>query len=247
MDLFSRKVIFKAMVGSHNYNLANKESDVDYKVFVAPTFEDLYKNKEYHKSIISHSDGNDYDAHDIRKLTNLFYKANINFLEVLASKDIQLETDAEEILKIMSMKNEIFKMNLPYLYNACFGMHLTKFKQLEKGTEGTQHLVDKYGYDTKQATHAFRVLKFLKDFHDGSYNNFEEAIWYDGEDLELMLKIRHGGFTLEEYKEFVLDYKDNVVNPLKDEYYSQKPNDELKEEIDTLLMKYIKKEITNND
>ena len=42
-----RKVVFKALVGSHNYNLNDETSDKDYKYFVLPTFDDLYTGKMF--------------------------------------------------------------------------------------------------------------------------------------------------------------------------------------------------------
>lgn len=77
------KEIFRALVGSHNYNLNTETSDYDYKVFVAPTFDDLYFNKQYSKSIIGEEQ--DLDIHDVRKVSNLWWKANVNFLEVTNS------------------------------------------------------------------------------------------------------------------------------------------------------------------
>ena len=44
MELGNRKFAFKSLVGSHNYNLNIETSDKDYKVFVFPTFDDLYFN-----------------------------------------------------------------------------------------------------------------------------------------------------------------------------------------------------------
>lgn len=86
MDFGGRKEIFRALVGSHNYNMNTPESDKDYKIFVAPTFNDLYFNKSYSNFIIGETE--DYDIHDVRKLSNLLWKSNVNFMEVLFSEDI---------------------------------------------------------------------------------------------------------------------------------------------------------------
>ena len=83
MDLGGRKELFRALVGSHNYN-NTPESDKDYKIFIAPTFDDLYFNKQFSNSIIGETE--DYDIHDIRKVSHLWWKANVNFIEVLFSK-----------------------------------------------------------------------------------------------------------------------------------------------------------------
>ena len=43
MKYADRQWLIKALVGSHNYNLNTETSDKDYKVFVLPTFNELYK------------------------------------------------------------------------------------------------------------------------------------------------------------------------------------------------------------
>lgn len=142
-----RKEIFRALVGSHNYNLNTETSDYDYKVFIAPTFDDLYANERYSKSIIG--EDMDLDIHDVRKVSNLWWKANVNFIEVLFSKEVYygltIKDETVELLdKIFAMRNDIAKMNLPYLYNACVGMYFTKMKNIHKLTNG----VNCYSEDT---------------------------------------------------------------------------------------------------
>ncbi|WP_206706321.1 zinc ribbon domain-containing protein [Anoxybacillus flavithermus] len=79
----NRKVSFKALVGSYNYNLQTESSDKDYKVFFLPSFEGLYSGEKYSKSITS--DTEDIEYHDVRKLSDMLRKSNVNFLEVLFS------------------------------------------------------------------------------------------------------------------------------------------------------------------
>ena len=49
----NRVSVLKALVGSHNYNLNTPESDKDYKLFVLPTYDDLYERKDYSVSVES--------------------------------------------------------------------------------------------------------------------------------------------------------------------------------------------------
>jgi len=207
-----RKVAFKALVGSHNYNLNDETSDRDYKFFVLPTFDDLYDNRYY--SLPSQvSEELDYDVHDFRKIPQLWYKANINFLEVLYSKEVSmldwlrdwntpLNVSAgivSKINEIFAMKEEIARMNLPYLYHACKGMHFNKMSYLYKGTKGTMPLVKQFGYDTKQALHAYRVLDFIVRLHDANFD-FPTAMKYEGADRDFMLSIKQGCFSDRDFK-----------------------------------------------
>ena len=250
MDLGGRKELFRALVGSHNYNLNTPESDKDYKIFIAPTFDDLYFNKQFSKSYIGETE--DYDVHDIRKVSSLFWKANVNFLEVLFSEDIQLKYDVKNgtqthkyLNDIFAMKNDIARMNLPYLYDACIGMHITKKKQIDKGTSGTQHLVDKYGYDTKQAMHSIRILNFLRRFADNEFTDFKQAIWYmeDEGNKEYLLDMKKGNCAKEEYY-FVSEYYLNMIEQdYKDKYKVQKADVETNNTLIDLVKKIVKMQL----
>lgn len=238
-----RPMVLKALVGSHNYNLATPESDRDYKVFILPTFEDLYKGKQYSKQIIT--DTEDNDIHDVRKLSGLFYKANLNFLEVLVSNEtIMAKSGYPEMRQIMGMKDEIVKMNLPYLYNACYGMHRNKMSLLNKGTEGTMHLVEAYGFDTKQALHAYRCEKVIVDFAESEFTDFKGALQYSGADLEFMMELRHGEMEQEVFEKFMQHYHDSQFAHLKELYHSQPVNEELRVHIEELTMQMVKNHIT---
>lgn len=237
IDFGGRKEIFRALVGSHNYNMNNSESDKDFKVFVMPVFKDLYNGKQFSKLYIS--DTEDLDVHDIRKLSNLLWKSNINFMEILFSEEFIINEDLDNRTKeiisfFLNNKNEIARMNLPYLWNACIGMHLTKKKQIDKGTEGTQHLVAKFGYDTKQAMHSLRVLLVLQRYADNNFTDFKKAIWFnDGEnDRDFLMLVRNGYFNKEEILVIAKNLLSSIEDNYRDKYSSQLPNSYL---LDTMM------------
>lgn len=239
----NRQIAFKALVGSHNYNLNTPESDKDYKVFVIPTFDDLYHNKQYSNSVIGEEA--DYDYHDIRKLVNLFWKSNVNFIEVLYSKDIILSGESwidGYIKSIFEQKESLVRMNLPYLYRACKGMYFNKIKYLDKGTEGTKHLVEKYGYDTKQALHAFRILDFIERFAETDFNDFQYAMTYNDNERDNMLVIKDGLYSRNEYIEMVNNQFDRFEK-LEDLYLSQKEDIELKEKLEQVIYDLVRMNI----
>lgn len=233
MDV-ERKILFQALVGSHNYDLNDEQSDVDYKIFTLPTFDDLYSGNLYSKSEIGITA--DYDMHDVRKLTQLLWKSNINFVEVLFSKEIlinkeELHPESLRVLNILfDMRESLARMNLPYLYNACVGMHYSKMKNLYTGTSGTKHLVEEFGWDTKQGLHSYRVLDFLSRYADNDFQDFQQAICYSDspESQTLLMNIKHGAISIDEFlklvenKKFTLDqfykvkYQKHIVTANKD-------------------------------
>ena len=233
MYLKNRKIALKSLFGSHNYNLNDEQSDYDYKYFIFPTFDDLYTGKMFSTS---HIGVIDYDVHDIRKLVDLFWKANINFLEVLYSKEFAC---VDEIKGIIFMRDKIVTMNLPYLYSACKGMHFEKMKNLIKGTEGTKHLVSQYGYDTKQAMHAYRVLDFCIRFAETDFTDFEKALRYTDNEAKELLYIKNGKFSLDDFQ-YISNGLYEQFKKEEELYKSHKPDEETKEKLYNLVKKIIK-------
>jgi predicted nucleotidyltransferase len=251
VDFEGRKVVFKALVGSHNYNLNDENSDKDYKYFVLPTFDDLYHGKMFSTSKVSPTE--DYSVHDIRKLGDLLWKANLNFLEVLYSKETEIFMLGEHcrfkhypdaVDWIFENRDKLVTMNLPYLYNACKGMHFEKMKRLNQASEGTQHLLDKYGYNTKEALHAYRVLDFCDRFATNEFTSFDKAIYYDyPPNRAFLMGIKHGEFSESEFRvlmDSILTYR---FARLENVYKAQKPDIALKEELDEIIKDLVKENI----
>ena len=235
-----RETVVRALVGSHNYNLNNERSDKDYKMFVMPTFEDLYKGKMYQKSIISQEE--DVDVHDLRKIPNLFWKANINFLEVLFSVDVGVNVKYEEFWdELVENRECIATANLPYLYNACVGMSMNKRANMDKYSESMEYS-RRFGYNVKEAAHAYRLLNFLERYE--KCENFEASIWYPEDSSGAVIRlIREGVFSRKEM-ERILDRAEARVVEMKTWYYAKEVDKEVWKWLDRTVMELIKKEIT---
>lgn len=236
-----RRLAFSALFGSHNYNLNTEKSDKDYKVFVLPTFDDLYSGNKFSTSVVTSSF--DYDVHDIRKLSELFWKANINFLEVLFSKELVFNGYFKKELSFLyKNREEIARMNLPYLYDACVGMYFQKRERMYgKGTESTKELVEKYKYECKEASHAYRVLNFLERYYENNFTSFQKAIYYEENDVERkrIVNIKNGVFILEQVED-ALDFKIENLGYFKDCYKSKRLNVELKDAIDIVVKNVVR-------
>lgn len=234
-----RKILFSALTGSHNYNLNDKNSDKDYKYFVLPTFDDLYKGETYTTQKVG--EVLDYSVYDVRKLSNLLWKSNVNFLEVLYSKEIE-DRGYSDIAEIFSMRDKISTMNLPYLYHACKGMYFECKKRIKKGNENTQHLVEKYGYDTKAVLSAHRILDVLERFYNSEFD-FEYAIRYSDFEREFLLSIKHGLYSFETTLTG-LEYKlQNTIKIYEPIYTSYTPDLDTKKELDDIIKRLVKNNI----
>lgn len=235
MTFQGRTIVVKALTGSHNYNLNTPASDKDYKYFVMPTFEDLYNNKMFATS--SQSETLDYDVHDIRKLADLVWKANINFVEVLYSRDLYVADGLKQIFKMRSMWS---KMNLPGFKNATYGTHLSKMSALFKGTATTQALVDKFGYDTKQACHALRCLFTLSRFMQEE--SMKIALWYDDDEEErtVLLAVKNGEYTLDSFYALVKGWHDVYKSDVDAYFYKTTADNGAKAVLDMMMFEFVK-------
>lgn len=69
--------------GSQNYGLDYEGSDIDTKLIVVPTFEDIAFNKKPISTTHVRENNEHIDLKDIRLYIETFRKQNLNFLEIL--------------------------------------------------------------------------------------------------------------------------------------------------------------------
>ena len=69
--------------GSQNYGLEIPGSDVDTKLIVTPTFEDIAMNRKAISTTHIRANDEHIDFKDIRLMFQTFRKQNLNFLEIL--------------------------------------------------------------------------------------------------------------------------------------------------------------------
>lgn len=230
-----RRVVVKALVGSHNYNLNTPSSDLDFKFFVAPTFDDLFEGKMFSNG--KQSADVDFTAHDVRQLSNLIWKANINFVEVLFSRDLEFDPGLSWVFE---NADRLAMMNLPAFARATFGMHMQKMGNLFKGTETTKPLVEKFGFDTKEAMHSLRCLMVLEALADGM--SMRQALWFGNDEMErrILLDLKAGEMPLEHFQEWVRFWVERQKQPVMNWFDQHTPDTELKEELDNRIKEFVR-------
>lgn len=233
-----RVELFRAITGSQNYNLNNENSDEDWKVFVLPSFKDLYKGVLYAPpSIISNS--TDVSIKDIRVLPNGIYKSNISFLEVLYSKEIVINPNLDEHTKrlindIFVMRHELVTSNLSRMYLSTKGIFFKYFKEIEK------NINEDCGYNTKKAMNSLRVLNFLYKFN--KTNDFEQSIRYSDSDRDkkLLMSIKNGEKgSKEEIEKIILGCKDIVDRSCSKDYSKNTINNEVINKIEEIIKEIV--------
>lgn len=238
-----REPILTCLTGSHLYGLNDETSDKDYKVFTKPTFEDLYNGVKITNYSVTKEV--DHTWYDIRRLPELLIKSNMVFYEMLYSPKVQYDAvEFPEIAEIFSLRDEIVKSNLPRLWESINGTHKQRLDKMHKGTDGTQHLVDKFGYNTKEMMHTIRNLHTAILFSCSGYTNFDSIIKCGESARKYYMAIKNGEFSKVVNDAIIVGlYKDFLS--LKDNYKSQPINTELNEHLNELTMKIVKRCIVN--
>lgn len=231
-----RPLVFKALVGSHNYGLNTETSDKDYKVFTLPTFDDLYCGNFVSESHTS--DTEDYTTHDVRKMPHLLKKSNLNFLEVMYS--VEQSGDLELVEFFEKHRDRIFLAHPKQFFNASMGMVNQKLKDMTRTSPAREEAIAKLGYDPKSAYAAFRLYGLVLNCQDRlgkEPTDFTPCFKYKGLTQVLMKRVKAGCFDKEFIDDMVSRYEQALVDlDTKNAYYNT-PDDE---GVDVLLDDFFK-------
>lgn len=228
-----RKDSFIALVGSHNYNLNTESSDYDFKSFFYPSFDDLYSGEKYSKARTS--DNEDTEFHDVRKLPDMLWKSNVNFVEVLFSKGASV-LDSGLYRELHNRREDIARMNLPYLYDACMGMFYKKKKEYERDLNNCSE----WSKVCKHIMSASRIVDFLHRYEMNGWD-FEAAFSYEDDEYMrgTLMSIRNGKYESKTELDVFIDGAENLLNAIKSRYKEQKEDIETKEWLYNVVKSYV--------
>ena len=195
------KLVYASVQGSTNYNLdvynEYYESDVDWKVFILPTFKDLYTGNKISKTYTY--EYGQFELKDIRLLPELLSKMNSSYLELLFSDyTIISDTYHSAIMNLRSLGDELISDRLPLLVKSLMGMCLEKQNALCHEYEGLKEKLAYFGgYDPKQLHHAIRLQYILQDIEKAVKNDepisYDNILRYEGERRNYLLDIKVNG------------------------------------------------------
>lgn len=232
---------FQAQYGSENYRLNRPDSDVDMMFFYNPNYEDLFNGRMATDSIKEAN--TDRKHHDVRKMPSLFYKANVNFLEILYSCNVKTEDDLYSAL--LKERDAITTMNIPHLFDGCLGMFNRNYGLLERDAHYVtrEDLFDSNTHRKKLGKHsggAYRILDFVQRFADLGFTRFGQAMSYDHDAskdqalIQTYMAMRDGRYSYEELKN-ILKQKEADIVTLKPYYKEQA----VKEDVNHLVMETV--------
>ena len=183
--------------GSQNYGLDYENSDIDTKLIVVPTFEEIAFNKKPHSTTHVRANNEHIDFKDIRLYIETFRKQNLNFLEILFTPYKIVNPQYAEWWNILvENREEIAHYDIHRAIKSMKGIAMEKYHAMEHRYPSKIDIIDKYGYDSKQLHHLLRVEEYLENYINGV--SYEDCLIPDPETASLLSTIKkdNGYFSL---------------------------------------------------
>lgn len=154
--------------GSTNYGLDTPNSDIDTKLIVVPTFEEIAFNKSPVSTTHVRENDEHIDFKDLRLMLQTFRKQNLNFIEILFTSYFIVNPNyAYQWSRLVSNREKIARYNPFLAVKAMRGVALEKYHAMEHEYPSKIEVLKKYGYDPKQLHHLIRVEEFLSRYIAG--------------------------------------------------------------------------------
>ncbi len=174
--------------GSQNYDMADENSDIDSKLLIIPELEDLVLNitPPNHVHIM---DNNEHcDVKDIRDYFKIVRKQNINFVEIFFTDYYLVNSKYKDVwMELQRHREEIANGNIYSFLKCCKGMIFEKQHALTHPYPSKLDLLEKYGFDGKQLSHAYRVYDFATRFVSGK-ESYKDCLVPKNKDFLMSIK-----------------------------------------------------------
>ena len=183
--------------GSQNYSLDLPSSDVDTKLIVVPTFQDIALNSKPVSTTHVRANDEHIDLKDIRLYVETFRKQNLNFLEILFTDYFIVNPlYAEQWNRLVEAREAIAHMNMYRAVKSMKGVALEKFHAMEHPYPTKLDLIERYGFDGKQVHHLIRVDDYLTRYINGE--TYKDCMRPSSHLVEHMLKYKRHEIPLEQ-------------------------------------------------
>lgn len=185
-ELDIHQIFFIALEGSQNYGLDLSYSDIDTKMIVLPSLNDIVWNKKPVAVTRIRANEEHTSITDIRNYFSSLRKQNINFIETLFSPWIIVNKEYKNEFKQLFDNRELIAH-----YNECKavktigGISIDRYKAIQNLNSKKADVIEKYGYDGKAVSHIIRIYSFLRRY----IRNFpyQDCIIPDDEEKEIIL------------------------------------------------------------
>lgn len=217
--------------GSQNYGLDYEKSDVDTKLIVLPTLDEIAFNKKPVSTTHVRTNEEHIDFKDFRLYIGTFKKQNLNFLEILFTPfQIVNSTYRPYWDKLIENREAITHYNPYQAVKSMKGIAMEKYHAMEHEYPSKVDVLAKFGYDPKQVSHLVRVQNFISSYLAGY--PYEECLY--PKDKDFIMDIKLGKYSLDEARKIADKYLKLVVNEA-DEFCNTHNKNDVDTEVDTLL------------
>lgn len=213
LELYPKdRIVGLFLQGSQNYYMEDEESDVDTKLLIVPSLEDIVLNKQPVSTTHILDNDEHMDAKDVRLYWQTMRKGNINFVELLFAR-VQIVNPMYADLwdEVTGLREQIARVNPRNAIKAMMGMVNEKYFAMTHRYPSRVDIIDEFGgYDPKQLHHLIRVTHFLEGYvtHDWSYRELILMQNISVSQRQAIKSIKRNGYhSLEYAKEIAEEFK----------------------------------------
>lgn len=202
------RIIGLFLIGSQNYGTDIETSDVDTKLVIVPSLQDIYNNIQGGSRTYTLPDSKEQiTIKDVRSVINELRKQNIGILEILFTDYEIINPIYKDIWNDLKENREsIVRYDEYTALKSAQGVAKSYYKRL----------IDENGKpNAKQAANLVRIETYLKHYINGA--PFLECIRPEEEIRNYILQIRRGDIG-EASIQYIADGSMNAINVLVDAY-----------------------------
>ena len=196
---FAERAVMVCRTGSQSHGMATLDSDEDFFGVVVPPVNFLFGLRSF-----DHWDpkdlGLDFKVYSLRKYVNLLLKNNPNVLETLWLRDeFYCPVDTYDVFRQLQQIRD--KFSSLRAYHSLSGYAYDQLKRLETSRYSREMgakrkaLVDRFGFDPKNAAHLIRLYRMGAEFVETGVLNV-----YREDDREELLAVKRGEWSLAQVK-----------------------------------------------
>ena len=224
------RIVGIMLAGSQNYGLDMEDSDVDTKLVVVPTFNDIVMNKSPVSTTHIRDNGEHIGFHDVRLYVPTLKKGNTNFVETLFSDYFLFNpTYVNEWKRLVEAREAIARYDIARAIHAMRGTMHTKYKLITNKSDNRSDAIEKFGYSPKEFYQLMRTSEFI-----GRYINGEPyADCLMSRQAELLASVKNGCYTAGDVvwmSKVILDRTDEMCDR-----FLERCDKMVNEEVDKLL------------
>ena len=216
--------------GSQNYGLDYEGSDIDTKLIVLPTFEDIAFNKRPVSTTHVRANDEHIDFKDLRLYMQTFRKQNLNFLEILFTEFKIVNPLYEPMWNVLvEHREEIARYNEFQAIKSMKGIAMEKYHAMEHPYPSKLDIIAKWGYDLKQLHHLLRVEEYIGRYIDGE--KYEDCL--RPHCPEYLVSVKRGRYDLDNARVIGKTAIENVIRIA--DAFTKTVENVGKPEVDTIL------------